>query len=168
MKVSSKYAGIVDIQTWLTGFAYFGLIVSLYSYSLFLYVFSIFSPPMATADHSLEALPSCLVSVTLVPLLSFIQARQDHQSRYLGEKLTLYFFIVPPYVPAAVLTGAYPASQICYIVWSLTSKFVVVVAVLSDRLKWRGPFILMCLPLAIIGTTHFLLILAVVYTDLHI
>jgi len=96
MKVSSKYAGIVDIQTWLTGFAYFGLIVSLYSYSLFLYVFSIFSLPMATADHSLKALPSCLVSVTLVPLLSFIQARQDHQSRYLGEKTYSIFLYSTP------------------------------------------------------------------------
>jgi MFS family permease len=27
----------------------------------------------------------------------------------------------------------------------------VIVAVLSDRLKWRGPFILICLPLAIVG-----------------
>lgn len=38
---------------------------------------------------------------------------------------------MPPYVPAVVLT--------------------VVVAYLADRLKWRGPFILICLPLAIIG-----------------
>ncbi|KAH8105034.1 MFS transporter [Phellopilus nigrolimitatus] len=38
---------------------------------------------------------------------------------------------VPPYVPAAVLT--------------------VLVAILADRLKWRGPFILICLPLAIAG-----------------
>ncbi|KAH0587588.1 hypothetical protein H2248_006363 [Termitomyces sp. 'cryptogamus'] len=30
--------GLTDIQTWLTGIAYLGLIVSLYSYSLFLYV----------------------------------------------------------------------------------------------------------------------------------
>lgn len=38
---------------------------------------------------------------------------------------------VPPYVPATVLT--------------------LVVAYLSDRLQWRGPFILLCLPLAIAG-----------------
>jgi len=38
---------------------------------------------------------------------------------------------VPPYVPAVVLT--------------------VVVAYFSDRWQWRGPFILICLPLAIIG-----------------
>ncbi|KAG6865460.1 hypothetical protein C0993_008017, partial [Termitomyces sp. T159_Od127] len=30
--------GLTDIQTWLTGIAYLGLVVSLYSYSLFLYV----------------------------------------------------------------------------------------------------------------------------------
>lgn len=41
---------------------------------------------------------------------------------------------VPPYVPATFLT--------------------VVVAVASDRLKWRGPFILICLPLAAIGETQ--------------
>ena len=38
---------------------------------------------------------------------------------------------VPPYVPAAVLT--------------------VVVAVASDRLRARGPFILLCLPVSIAG-----------------
>ena len=38
---------------------------------------------------------------------------------------------VPPYVPATFLT--------------------VVVAVASDKLKWRGPFILMFLPIAIAG-----------------
>ncbi|KAF9055247.1 MFS transporter [Hymenopellis radicata] len=84
--------GLVDIQTWLTAFAYFGLIVSLYSYSLFL--------------------------PTIVKNLG-----------YDGAQAQLH--TVPPYVPAAVLT--------------------VVVAVLSDRLKWRGPFILICLPIAIIG-----------------
>jgi len=30
------FPGVTEIQVWLTGFAYFGLIVSLYSYSLFL------------------------------------------------------------------------------------------------------------------------------------
>ena len=30
--------GFLDIQVWLSGFAYLGLLVSLYSYSLFLYV----------------------------------------------------------------------------------------------------------------------------------
>ncbi|TFK43548.1 MFS transporter [Crucibulum laeve] len=84
--------GIFDIQTWLTGMAYFGLIVSLYSYSLFL--------------------------PTIVSGLG-----------YSGGAAQLH--TVPPYVPAAVLT--------------------VVVAFLSDRLQWRGPFILICLPFAIIG-----------------
>ncbi|KAF8897517.1 MFS general substrate transporter [Infundibulicybe gibba] len=86
------WRGIVDIQTWLTGFAYFGLIVSLYSYSLFL--------------------------PTIVSGLG-----------YTGGAAQLH--TVPPYVPAAVLT--------------------IVIAFLSDRLKWRGPFILICLPFAIIG-----------------
>lgn len=40
---------------------------------------------------------------------------------------------VPPYVPAAVLT--------------------VVVAVASDKLKWRGPFMLIFLPIAAIGAS---------------
>lgn len=40
--------------------------------------------------------------------------------------------LVPPYVPAVVLT--------------------VVVAVASDRLRMRGPFILLFLPIAIAGT----------------
>ncbi|KAF8812453.1 MFS general substrate transporter [Phlegmacium glaucopus] len=84
--------GIFDIQTWLTGFAYFGLIVSLYSFSLFL--------------------------PTIVAGLG-----------YKGSQAQLH--TVPPYVPATVLT--------------------VVVAYLSDRFKWRGPFILICLPFAIIG-----------------
>ncbi|KAI0952207.1 hypothetical protein AcV7_008085 [Taiwanofungus camphoratus] len=48
---------------------------------------------------------------------------------YSGEEAQLH--TVPPYVPATFLT--------------------VVVAVASDRLKWRGPFILICLPLAAIG-----------------
>ncbi|KAF8175378.1 MFS transporter [Pholiota molesta] len=84
--------GLTDIQAWLTGFGYFGLLVSLYSYSLFL--------------------------PTIVAGLG-----------YKGSAAQLH--TVPPYVPAAVLT--------------------VVVALLSDRLKWRGPFILICLPFAIIG-----------------
>ncbi|KAG7085620.1 hypothetical protein E1B28_003169 [Marasmius oreades] len=84
--------GLTDIQTWVTGMAYFGLVVSLYSYSLFL--------------------------PTIVSGLG-----------YSGAQAQLH--TVPPYVPAAVLT--------------------VVVAFLSDRLKWRGPFILICLPVAIAG-----------------
>ncbi|KJA24661.1 hypothetical protein HYPSUDRAFT_38748 [Hypholoma sublateritium FD-334 SS-4] len=84
--------GITDIQVWFSGLGYFGLLVSLYSYSLFL--------------------------PTIVAGLG-----------YSGSPAQLH--TVPPYVPAAVLT--------------------VVVALLSDRLKWRGPFILICLPLAFIG-----------------
>lgn len=36
--INYRNLGLTDIQTWLTGCAYFGLIVSLYSYSLFLWV----------------------------------------------------------------------------------------------------------------------------------
>ncbi|KAG7449228.1 MFS transporter [Guyanagaster necrorhizus] len=53
------------------------------------------------------------------------------QLGYSGGRAQLH--TVPPYVPATVLT--------------------VVVAFLSDRLKWRGPFILIFLPVAIIGYT---------------
>ncbi|KAJ3912728.1 MFS transporter [Lentinula edodes] len=84
--------GVLDVQTWLTGFAYFGLIVSLYSYSLFL--------------------------PTIVAGLG-----------YTGSAAQLH--TVPPYVPAVVLT--------------------VFIAFLSDRFRWRGPFILICLPIAIVG-----------------
>jgi len=84
--------GLTDFQTWVTGIAYMGLIVSLYSFSLFL--------------------------PTIVSGLG-----------YQGKSAQLH--TVPPYVPATVLT--------------------VVVAFLSDRLKWRGPFILICLPFAIAG-----------------
>ncbi|KAF9268133.1 MFS transporter [Marasmius fiardii PR-910] len=84
--------GLTDIQTWVTGIAYFGLVVSLYSYSLFL--------------------------PTIISGLGFSGAQAQLRT-------------VPPYVPATVLT--------------------VVVALLSDRLKWRGPFILICLPMAIVG-----------------
>lgn len=84
--------GVKDIQVWLTAFAYLGLIVGLYSYSLFL--------PTIVAGLGYE-----------------------------GYQAQLH--TVPPYVPAAVLT--------------------VVVAYFSDRLKWRGPFILICLPMTIIG-----------------
>ncbi|KAF9534345.1 MFS transporter [Crepidotus variabilis] len=84
--------GFKDIQTWLTGFAYFGLLVSLYSYSLFL--------------------------PTIVSGLG-----------YSGSQAQLH--TVPPYIPAAFLT--------------------VLVAFLSDKLRWRGPFVLICLPIAIVG-----------------
>ncbi|TFK53081.1 MFS general substrate transporter [Heliocybe sulcata] len=84
--------GFKDIQVWLTAFAYLGIIVGLYSYSLFL--------------------------PTIVAGLG-----------YGGYQAQLH--TVPPYVPAAVLT--------------------VVVAYLSDRLGWRGIFILICMPVTIVG-----------------
>ncbi|KAJ7890819.1 MFS general substrate transporter [Mycena leptocephala] len=84
--------GLTDFQTWVTGVAYAGLIVSLYSFSLFL--------------------------PTIVAGLG-----------YKGKSAQLH--TVPPYVPATFLT--------------------VIVAILSDRLRWRGPFILICLPFAIAG-----------------
>ncbi|KAF5331525.1 hypothetical protein D9611_007687 [Ephemerocybe angulata] len=56
---------------------------------------------------------------------------------------------VPPYVPAAVMTGLifFGSEPETYLIYIRT----VVVAIYSDRLKWRGPFILMCLPFSIIG-----------------
>ncbi|KAI9066787.1 MFS general substrate transporter [Trametes sanguinea] len=80
--------GFKDPQVWMTSFAYMGIIISLYSFSLFL--------------------------PTIVSGLG-----------YSGGAAQLH--TVPPYVPAVVLT--------------------VVVAIASDRLKWRGPFILMFLPI---------------------
>ncbi|TEB30252.1 MFS general substrate transporter [Coprinellus micaceus] len=86
------WRGCTDIQTWLTGVAYFSLLVGLYSYSLFL--------------------------PTIISGLG-----------YSGSAAQLR--TVPPYVPAAVMT--------------------VVVAIFSDRWKWRGPFVLICLPFSIIA-----------------
>ncbi|KAJ7368288.1 MFS general substrate transporter [Mycena albidolilacea] len=91
-EMSEVIRGLTDFQAWVTGIAYLGLIVSLYSFSLFL--------------------------PTIVSGLG-----------YKGKDAQLH--TVPPYVPATVLT--------------------VIVAILSDRLKWRGPFILICLPFAIAG-----------------
>ncbi|PFH50852.1 hypothetical protein AMATHDRAFT_192456 [Amanita thiersii Skay4041] len=84
--------GVLDVQTWLTGLAFFGQLVSLYSYSFFL--------------------PTIITGLG-----------------YSGTRAQLY--TVPPYVPAAALT--------------------VIVAYFSDKLKLRGPFILVCLPLTIVG-----------------
>lgn len=84
--------GLTDIQAWFTGVAYMGLIVSLYSFSLFL--------------------------PTIISELGFE-----------GGQAQLH--TVPPYVPATVLT--------------------IVVAFVADRFKMRGPMILICLPLNIIG-----------------
>ncbi|KAF7355303.1 MFS general substrate transporter [Mycena sanguinolenta] len=89
---SEVIRGLTDLQAWVTGIAYLGVLVSLYSFSLFL--------------------------PTIVAGLG-----------YKGKSAQLH--TVPPYVPATVLT--------------------IVVAVLSDRLKWRGPFILICLPFSIAG-----------------
>ncbi|KAJ3488703.1 hypothetical protein NLI96_g2654 [Meripilus lineatus] len=93
--------GVLDVQVWLTAFCYMGIIICLYSFSLFL--------------------------PTIVAGLN-----------YSGEAAQLH--TVPPYVPAVVLT--------------------VVVAIASDRLKWRGPFILIFLPITMIGY-----ILAIVATS---
>ncbi|TCD70815.1 hypothetical protein EIP91_001505 [Steccherinum ochraceum] len=84
--------GATDIQVWLTAFSYMGIIISLYSFSLFL--------------------------PTIVAGLG-----------YAGEQAQLR--TVPPYVPAVVLT--------------------VLVSIAGDRLKMRGPFILLFLPIAMIG-----------------
>ncbi|KAI0723159.1 MFS general substrate transporter [Earliella scabrosa] len=84
--------GFKDPQVWMTALSYMGIIISLYSFSLFL--------------------------PTIVAGLG-----------YSGGEAQLH--TVPPYVPAVVMT--------------------VVVAIASDRLKWRGPFILMFLPINIAG-----------------
>ncbi|KAI0080890.1 MFS general substrate transporter [Panus rudis PR-1116 ss-1] len=84
--------GVRDPQLWFTAFSYMGIIISLYSFSLFL--------------------------PTIVAGLG-----------YKGGEAQLH--TVPPYVPAVVLT--------------------VVVAFAADKLKWRGPFILIFLPISMIG-----------------
>ncbi|EMD40831.1 hypothetical protein CERSUDRAFT_111415 [Gelatoporia subvermispora B] len=89
---SEVIRGVLEPQVWMSAVSYLGIIVSLYSFSLFL-------PAIVTG--------------------------LGHQ----GEDAQIH--TVPPYVPAIVLT--------------------VVVAIASDKLKWRGPFILMFLPLTIAG-----------------
>ncbi|KAI0824785.1 MFS general substrate transporter [Trametes gibbosa] len=84
--------GVKDPQVWMTAVSYMGIIISLYSFSLFL--------------------------PTIVAGLG-----------YSGSSAQLH--TVPPYVPAVVLT--------------------VIVAVASDRLRWRGPFILLFLPITMAG-----------------
>nr|VWO95190.1 Ras GTPase activator [Ganoderma boninense] len=84
--------GVKDPQVWMTAISYMGIIVSLYSFSLFL--------------------------PTIVSGLG-----------YSGSQAQLH--TVPPYVPAVV--------------------FTVVVAIASDKLKLRGPFILIFLPITIAG-----------------
>jgi len=84
--------GISDIQVWLSGISYLGLIVSLYSFSLFL--------------------------PTIVAGLGFSGSEAQLRT-------------VPPYVPATVLT--------------------IVVAFFADKLRWRGPFIMILMPITIIG-----------------
>ncbi|RDX55469.1 MFS general substrate transporter [Lentinus brumalis] len=84
--------GVKDPQLWMTALSYMGIIICLYSFSLFL--------------------------PTIVAGLG-----------YTGSEAQLH--TVPPYVPAVVLT--------------------VVVAILSDKLRWRGPFILIFLPISMAG-----------------
>ncbi|CAL1700967.1 unnamed protein product [Somion occarium] len=84
--------GLSDVQVWLLTLTYMGVVVSLYSFSLFL--------------------------PTIVAGLG-----------YRGGAAQLH--TVPPYVPAMVLT--------------------VLLSVISDRTKLRGPFVLLFLPIAIIA-----------------
>ncbi|THH28467.1 hypothetical protein EUX98_g5712, partial [Antrodiella citrinella] len=84
--------GIKDVQVWLTGFSYMGVLVSMYSYSYFL--------------------------PTIVTGLG-----------YSGEVAQLH--TSPPYVAATVL--------------------IVLVSVVADRLKLRGPLILIFLPISMAG-----------------
>lgn len=67
------------------------------------------------------------------------------------SELTLRRFCSP-----TICTGCRPHRWVLEIfflsnILKAHNTHIVVVAFLSDRLKWRGPFILICLPLAIIG-----------------
>lgn len=119
--------GCVDPQLWMTGIAYFGILVSLYSYSLFLYV-TVYCPDVGW-------LTRLVCSPTIVSGLGYEAAEAQLHS-------------VPPYVPAAVMTGML---DICLNGPSITKSCLVVVAILSDHFKWRGPFILIFLPISIAG-----------------
>ena len=90
MMIDISYTGLTDVQVWLTGVAYAGLIVSLYSYSLFLYVFG--------ANENVRGTDISLHRPTIVTGLG-----------YSGGAAQLH--TVPPYVPAVVLTGI--AIRIC-------------------------------------------------------
>ncbi|KAM6501202.1 MFS general substrate transporter [Amanita muscaria] len=86
--------GILDIQTWLTSLAIFGVGMNLFSF--------VFSLPTIIAGFG-----------------------------YTGSQAQLY--TVPPYALAAF--------------------FIIIVSALSDRLKLRGPVVLVATPLTIIGYT---------------
>lgn len=110
--------------------AYAGIIISLYSYSLFALVLHLCSLVSSTLTDVLLARLSLLAWATRVARRNYtpVGSCQDFAfgALYLHRQP-----LVPPYVPAAVLT--------------------VVVALLSDRYKMRGPFMLMLLPITIIG-----------------
>jgi hypothetical protein len=163
-KVTFRHIGFSDIQTWLTGMAYCGLVVSLYSYSLFLWVLLCFF------SIDIGVLRFC-ISPTIVAGLGYSGGAAQLHTGCIFEFLTSLFhssliFIVPPYVPAVVLTGFYRLLSYSFHRFH-THTTTVIVAILSDRLKWRGPFILICLPLTIIGEDHVLFLHGTCLYDKH-
>ena len=101
----SAILGFLDIQVWLSGFAYLGLLVSLYSYSLFLYVHFFWDYTHA----------SCLYRPTIINGLGYsgvqAQLRTGKQSvlfQVCSFWMRMCRSIVPPYVPAVFLTGTSP------------------------------------------------------------
>lgn len=135
------HLGITDIQVWLTGVSYFGVLVSLYSYSLFLSV---------CRNHPFSSLMTLLgpVSSTILGmkdlLLSCIRVRESSNDLLVQTNSLSSTTLCPScghdrFVASITLSTC-----------SLTQS-VVVVAVLSDRLKWRGPFVLIFLPVSIVG-----------------
>ncbi|KAK7695994.1 hypothetical protein QCA50_000634 [Cerrena zonata] len=103
--------GARDIQVWLSALSYLGIIVSLYSFSLFL--------------------PTIVQGLGYSGGQAQLHTGQSHEKDLKTLLNLVGLFLVPPYVPAAVLT--------------------VLVSIGADKLKWRGPFILLFLPLTMVG-----------------
>lgn len=80
--------GIFDIQTWLTALAYMAVLISLYSYSLFLCVIC---GLVGDRGAWTDALPYSRCRPTIIQGLGYSGTRTQ-------------IFTVPPYIPAAFLT----------------------------------------------------------------
>lgn len=147
------FSGLKDIQTWTTGIGYFGLLVSLYSYSLFLCVTLTFHYEDILIRWKLLIL---LYRPTIVAGLGYTgtqaqlhtgncsTCRRPFKGDSTNFTVQFHHMSQPLFSRVSYCSSSKRISKAC-------SGSTVVVALLSDRLKWRGPFILICLPFAIIG-----------------
>ena len=98
-------SGFLDIQVWLTAFAYLGLSVGLYSYSLFLYVCFPRDCTHATYFYRPTIINGLGYSGVQAQLRT---GKQSVLSQVRSFWLAMCHSIVPPYVPAVFLTRTSP------------------------------------------------------------